>query len=175
MGIMEIATKNRIWESTATQSSVQNQAMYALPGDLIQLEAVQINTTMLTGINFETMVGLTRGEIQQAGLPIYWFTWQNQLSFYPVPDKDGYTITIYYRGQPPQVFSKSDPLPIPDKYFDTLTSFVLSKAYELDEDWDGQQNQRQQFESNLNGMKEETDTTSGTFFVITDPIYETWA
>ena len=96
-----------------------------------------------------------------------------QLVLYPAPDNTGTIITIYYRGLPPSMSNPGDYITVPDKYFDALVTFVMSKAYELDEDWQPQQVQRQQFNQNITSLKEESSASSGDFFVVTDAPYET--
>jgi hypothetical protein len=98
--------------------------------------------------------------------------WGSGIALYPYPDTAGIDIIIYYRGVPPFVSALSSPIPIPDKYFDTLEAFVMSKAYELDEDWTAQGTKKAIFDQGVNSLAEETDAYAGDFYTITDPPYE---
>ena len=188
MGLAEIATKNRIWEKQVTMyvngnltsgvDTVTYPSDIALPNDLVQLEAVVYQGSALTGFNFERVLSMIGTDWNQVGAPQLWYMYGGNLRLYPYPTLIDDTVagqpslTIYYRAIPPGVSSPDDYIPLPDKYYDTLLAFVVSKAYELDEDWQAQGIQRQQFDMNLKALSEETDSTSGDFVVITDEYYE---
>jgi hypothetical protein len=188
MGLAEIASKNRVWEKQVTMylnvglDSVSQPTDIILPDDLVQLEAVIYRGTALTGFNFERVLTMIGSDWDQIGDPMLWYIYGSKLRLYPYPtvidDPDinvstsGPSLTIYYRAIPPRVNKPDDYIPIPDKYYDTLLNYVVSKAYELDEDWQAHGIQRTQFDNSLRALAEETDTTSGNFVIVTDDYYE---
>jgi hypothetical protein len=184
MGLVEISRNNRVWEKTAIiystvpdfsgDGTTIDPANYVLPlpNDCMMLQAVKYNGMILPGFDFEQLISTVNQDMNVKGTPQCYYTWSGGIFLYPYPDTAGLNIVIYYRGIPPLVSTQTDTISIPDKYFDTLESFVMAKAYELDEDWQGQATKRNEFTQSLSTLSEETDAYAGDFFTITDPAYE---
>lgn len=83
---------------------------------------------------------------------------QSAIYLWPVPDRDvkrGLTITFVR--MPRSVGAESDQLEIPDKFFNALISYVLTRAYELDEDHDSATIKSQEFENAMLGYITESE------------------
>lgn len=104
-----------------------------------------------------------------AGTPAFWYEWAGEVYLFPTPNQsvtDG--LEIYYTKMPTTVVTGSDLLSVPDKFFEAISAWVLMKAYELDEEFDQANNQRQFFDGQLmeqNG--EELTSANSTYPVIT--------
>lgn len=169
---MEIVSKNPIIQATATSSSVKGQQKYPVPPDLIQLESVMFDGNVLQPRHYERMrseLGNANGT--QQGLPMFWYTWADEIYLWPIPDTVK-NISVNYSKAPKIVSSPSDLLGLPDRYFDRICEYVNSKAYELDEDWQAHQTQRQSFEDKLLELTNSDKNMIGEDFVATDSEYE---
>jgi hypothetical protein len=105
---------------------------------------------------------------------MYWYLWANQIYLWPIPsDADGTKIiTVNYSSMPTNVSSPADILGLPDRYYDRIVEFVMAKAYELDEDWTGQQIQNQKFETKVTEVFNADKNMIGAWLVATDSEYE---
>jgi hypothetical protein len=178
MGLVEISRNNRIWEKTAVIYSTDpsnidpSQFIVPLPNDCMMLQAVRYDGKIIPGFDFEQLISEAGSSIDAVGTPMCYYLWAGGIYLYPRPNVTGKNIFIYYRAAPPAVSSQADPIPIPDKYFDTLEAYVLAKAYELDEDWQAQGAKKQLFDAGLTTMSEESGAIAGDFYTVTDPMYE---
>jgi len=171
-GQMEIVNKNPMIQATASQSTIVKQQTYPVPPDIIQIESVMYDGCILQPRNFEGIrAELGSANSTQQGTPEFWYTWADLIYLWPVPDTVK-SITVNYSKTPKVVSSPSDTLGVPDRYFDRVCEYVLSKAYELDEDWSANANQRQSFEDKLLEDTNAQTNMIGEFFVATDSEYE---
>lgn len=169
-GQMEIISKNPILKAISSTPTLKDVGTYDIPPDCIQMEMVQVDNLILKAISWEEVRSLTY-QGAMSGDPQVWAIYANKLFVFPAPSVDG-TIEIYYAKRPADVSSAGSPLSIPDRYFDRLKEYVMSRAYEMDEDWTAHQVQRDQFESNLLALSNADSNVQGPYLVATDPGYE---
>lgn len=168
-----INTKNKIFKAKSTSQSVEGQAAYLFPVELIQqVESLTYDGVPLKPIEMHTaQQDVQRNDPQQEekGTPVVWYEWAGEFTLYPVPDevKD---IALYYTRYPePLTGDETQPLDVPDKYYQAIVDFVLWKCYELDEDWNGAQFKEQQFRGALEEQaEEERESNHMTYPVIQD-------
>lgn len=169
---MEIVNKNPIIQATATQDAVVGQQTYDPPPDIIQIESVMFDNCILEPKGFEDIrAALGPDNGGTSGIPGMWYTWANKLYLWPTPDRIK-QIAVNYSKAPTVLTSEADLLSVPDRYFDRVCEYVNSKAYELDEDWNAHQVQRQQFEDKLLEDSNAENNMIGAYFVATDYEYE---
>lgn len=171
---VEIVNKNPMIQATATTSTVAGQQVYdinTLVPDMIQLESVLVDGYILSPENFENIREQLGPDQSTQGVPLYWYVWANQIYLWPVPSAVK-TLAINYSKKPSRVASSADFLGVPDRYFDRICEYVMSKAYELDEDWQGHQTNKQAFEDKLLEVTNADKNQVGYFLVATDPWYE---
>ena len=168
---MEIVNKNPMIQATATDSTVKNQQKYAIPPDMIQLESVMVDGRLLEPSNFEGIRSLLGTENNVQGDPLYWYIWANQIYLWPVPSVVK-TLEVNYSKSPVNVTTPGDHLGVPDRYYDRVCEYVMSKAYELDEDWQGHTVNAQKFEDKLMEDNNADKNMVGRWFVATDMEYE---
>jgi hypothetical protein len=171
-GCMEIVNKNPMIQATANQDSVQYQQTYPVPPDIIQIESVMFDGNILQPRNFERIrAELGTANTTQQGTPEFWYTWADLIYLWPVPTTVK-VISVNYSKTPRVVTSPADLLELPDRYFDRVCEYVNSKAYELDEDWQGHQVNRQSFEDKLTEETNAQTNMIGELWVATDSEYE---
>jgi hypothetical protein len=169
-GQIEIINKNPILKAISTTPGLKDQSSYNIPSDCIQMEMVQVNEIILRACSWEEVRDLTAAGAQ-SGQPQVWALYANKIFLYPSPDQNE-NITIYYAKRPTDVTSAGDLLSIPDRYYDRLKEYIMSRAYEMDEDWTAHQVQRDQFESNLLALSNAEHNVQGPYLVAMDPDYE---
>lgn len=173
-GQRDIISKTRILKAIATTSTVINQQLYALPTNIIAIEAVQLGSQILRRVNMSEALGTLGVNSTATGgsnTGAYYWEYANNINIYPVPNSTTDSLIIYYASTPPELTSLSNLLSIPDRWFDVLTSYVLSKAYELDEDWSAHASQRSLYEQGVTGLQEADSDANGAFQVVTEVEY----
>lgn len=170
MGCVEICSKNKVLQATASISGTINQAAYDLSSialDMISIEDVSYNGVSLEQTDNSGVKKLLGTSSSESGAPQYWYTWANSIKLWPVPTAVA-TLSIDYIKVPPKVSGAGDLLPLPDIYYERIVNFVLAKAYELDEDPTNAANNRRLFEDKLTEMTGVDETRSGTFPIVRD-------
>lgn len=101
----------------------------------------------------------------QVGKPIWWTKWGVTVSFYPTP-QDDHEITVFYTGIPDNLVGAASVVGIPDRYFSALLQYVLSKAYELDEDYDAQQRAYAQYQQMVGEATYDDDQAMNLYYAV---------
>lgn len=164
-GSMEIVSKNPFKQAVSVTTTTAGDDDYDMPADILQMEGVKYDTTMLTATSFSNMVEQIGSYGTQQGLPQFWYMYANSIYLWPVPN-GAKTLTLYYIQAPTGVTGSGDLLPVPDRYYSRLRDFCLSRAAELDEDTATAMAQRKLFEDKLNEMSNLENTQQGSFHVV---------
>lgn len=170
MGTVEIASKNKILQATASVTGtigLQTYELGSIAADIIAIEDVSYGGRSLEQTDNSGIKKLIGTDSAESGLPLYWYTWANSIKLWPVPTA-AELLSIDYIKVPPRVSGAGDLLPLPDVYYERLLNFVLSKAYELDEDPTNSANQRRLFEDKLTEMTGLSESRAGTFPIVRD-------
>jgi len=168
-----INTKNRIFKAKATTPSVVGQGTYTFPDVRIQqIESILYDGSPLKPVEMptaENQIERSDPQHEDTGTPVAWYEWAGEFVLYPIPDAVK-TITIRYTRYPEALTGETTQLiDVPDKYYQAVVDYVLWKAYELDEDWNGAQLKEQQFRSALEEQaEEEREAAHMTYPVIQD-------
>lgn len=156
----EIVKRNRINKAKSSTVSVAGQPSYdfsTLGVTIMQIEALHYNGSRLPNMSFaeaeEQIIGYGSNPPSNSQ-PVLWYEWAGAFTLWPAPVTVA-AIDIYYTAQPTRVAALTDKLTLPDKYYNDIVAFVLQKAYEMDEDWQGAQLRQQQFDASLSAMGEE--------------------
>lgn len=132
-----IVTNREINQAIATFASVADQGIYEITlliPDVLRIHSIAYDNKLLEMLTFEEaqtrmMEGSTTGK------PNCWFKFAGQLNLWPVPDTDTEDIIkVYYNRTPTVVTQGTDPLSVPQSYYEAINAFCLKKAYELDGD-----------------------------------------
>lgn len=169
---LQLVAKIAPIKAKGTTDIVAGQKVYDIAGlSVHQTESVHYQGNYLPGISFSDAEQriVTLESSDDTGAPAFWYEWAGQIYLYPVP---AISITggleIFYTKMPTNIVLGTDLLSVPDKFFEAVVAWVLSKAYELDEEFDQANTQRQVFDNQIleqNG--EELRSMNITYPVIT--------
>lgn len=143
---------SRIVQSKATSTTVLRQHTYSAPVEAAtDILSVTYDGRPLHGLTFQEfnnhILRADPGRTEE-GVPLYWTVFNNELILWPTPN-DALPLTVYFYGTPPLLTGGTDFLGLPDRYYEALIAFVLSKAYELDEDYATSESMREMFRGRL--------------------------
>lgn len=161
-GQLEIANLAKAIQATARSDYTAGQFMYSYPAvDAIEVVALNINGIPIAGVEFqfaqEWIATNDPYRTMTSATPTYWWRFADKLYFWPTADTtypNG--MEFFYIKTPTPLVNSSDFLGLPDKYFEALVQYVLSKAYELDEDHQMSQAAAQAYSDRL-GLSFEED------------------
>jgi len=160
--LMEIVKKNRILKAQSTTPSVAGQQQYTFSSlSILNIEHLQYEGKALDHKGFieaQEYVSKYDPTMSQNGTPVVWWEWGTVLYLYPVPQVSGEDVTLYYIQTPAEVSNTSDVLTVPDTYFETVLQYVMSQAYEQDDDWQGSNFKAQQVDAGLNLLAEDPNS-----------------
>ena len=164
MGQREIIINNPVNKKSGTTSTVAGQSVY----DISSLKALDITSVRYKGRPLqyksfqeaeEYIISQDPENVTQSD-PILWYTWENKLNLYPVPAGDlADGLTIFYTQDFTPITNLGNTLAVPDRYFNALVQYVLSQAYEMDEDVQNAAFKLQQFDSSVAKLRA-TDSDS---------------
>lgn len=156
---LEIIRKNRILKASSTTASVSGQSQYTFTSlNILNIEGLHYAGKPLTFLSFiEAQDYINRYDPDgiQTDTPTMWYEFGTALYVYPVPSQDGDDITLFYVQYPTDVSSTTDSLAVPDQYFEAVCQYVLSQAYEQDDDWQGSAAKSQQFDRSASELSQD--------------------
>lgn len=156
-----IVSKNKMLKAKSATPAVIAQAAYTFPSERIhQIESIHFRGFRIPNMSFaEAEETIFSADPQQlaSGMPVLWYEWAGTFTFWPSPDTTD-NIELYYTQRPLPVTSSAGLLSVTDKYYQDVVRFVMSQAYEMDEDLGNSQAKTAQFEASLNDMSEDERT-----------------
>lgn len=159
--LTEIVSKNKVLKARSITTTITGQAEYTKPSDSLEINAVSYDGVPLKATGFDNFMDILSGS--SGGYPVLWTQYGDDIILGPTPDNSTSVLTIFYIKTPDPVTVITDFLGIPDRYFERVCEFVMSKSYGLDEDWTAFQAQRQSFEDNLATLGEAENVVQGPF------------
>lgn len=171
----EIVNNNKAIKAKSTISTVVGTTTYDFPAVSIQqIASLHYDNVRLENLPFaeaERYIISNDPNKEEQGTPVFWYEWAGELSLWPKPDavKD---LTLYYTAYATELTGDtSQYLSVPDKFYNAVVDFVLSKCYEMDEDMQSSQMAEQRFRAALeNQMEDERQAQHMTYPVV----QETW-
>lgn len=153
----ELATRNDVLRGTATADLMQGVWEYDLSSiPIFKIHSLYVNNRPINNTSFqhaEEYILSNDPDRKATGLPTMWYKWGNTIGFWPRPDKTiAEGIKIYYVAQPAPVEEITGVLELPDEYFNRVVEYVLSQAYELDENAEVSDIKLRQFSEGLSRM-----------------------
>src|SRR4030095_196650 len=158
----EILISNRILKSIGTTDVVANQSEYSLSNlNVVTIQSIHYGGRKLEWRSFQDAEEyiMTSDPLKMLSSdPLMWYEWGGVINLYPVPQTSVTGgLKIYYIKEPtPAVIDGA--LIVPDAYYENVLQFVLSKAYELDEDSENSQFKLGQFTDRLATLSEQENT-----------------
>lgn len=169
----EIVSVNRILKGVGTTPLVVGTYDYSLSAtsmDIKNIQSITVGGRKLKYMSFvdaESYILAEDPDRTATGTPEFWYEWAGVINLYPTPDKVE-TLTIYYIKNPERITDITATLGVPDNYYNRVIEYVLSQAYELDENLQAHDIKNTQFQSNLVSMADdETQPVNDAYPVIT--------
>lgn len=160
----EISSKHRVLKAVSKTDLLTGQRDYNLTSlPIMQIETVHYNGVRLNNLDFATAERyiLDHDDESKPGPPELWYTYGNIMYIWPVPAEDVTNgLTVYYTRSPNTVSAPSDILDVPDSYFEAVIAFVMSKAYQLDEEFDASSFERSMYQAQMEEKSEEGYTSA---------------
>jgi hypothetical protein len=182
-GQREIAdTNTTVNMKKATTNVVQGQDLYPLSSDptfsnIARIASVRVNGIPCAPITFqEAEKYLVNANSSSAnGTPNMWYEDANDLRLFPVPDAAiASGLTIYFTTVPATVAALGDALDIPDSYFNALCQYVITQAYEMDENFQAAQYAQAKFDKSLGIRQNDTNVQEQSFPTILIEAEDAW-
>lgn len=170
---LEIVTRTAPIKAKGQTNIVSGQDDYDLTGlNVHQIESVHFDGKYVQNVPFaeaERDIISKETSLEASNIPTLWYEWAGIVTLWPTPNVDITNgLTIYYTKMPIPVVLINDALSLPDKYFEAIVSWVLAKAYELDEEFDESANQRSFFDSKVSDQNgEEMESSNMVYSTIT--------
>lgn len=183
---IEINSKNQVLRATFTTPAVLGESDYFKPPDCQRLMAVRYDNVLLPFMAWDDYQ-TKYTDSENNGTPEVWTQFGDIMVLSPPPDIDGPVdesgeptgpgrIKVYYVPEAFPHLSEDGTVTInyvlPDRYFNSVCEYVMSKAYELDEDWQAHQTQRQLFEGDVTALSNEETNREGPYSVVIDYSYD---
>ena len=171
----EIVSNNKAIKAKSTLSTTIGTATYTFPAVKIQqIEALHYENVRLENLQFaeaERYIISNDPQQTETGTPLFWYEWDGELTVWPKPDAVG-TLTLYYTAYATELTGDTTQfLDVPDRFYNAVVDYVMSKVYEMDEDMQASQMAEQRFRAALeNQMEDERQAQHMTYPVI----IETW-
>lgn len=133
-GQRDIVARTHCLEGKENETIITGTYEYAIGSSYITVEGVTFTTSTSTSSlkkgSIEHM-----GDTMDVGQPAYYFTWDNNLVVYPVPDSgvSGTTLTIYYIEMPTDLTSGTSTIVVPKQFDRALLLYAVSQALFKDE------------------------------------------
>lgn len=173
-GQLVLATENKYTRTTATTTSVANQAGYTFAGtNILSIEGLQYNTIPLKNQSFEQVqesylkqFGFTSPPATAIGTPAVWYEYDDTVYLWPPPSVTGDIITLFVATYPTVVASSVDTLSIPDTYYEALIQYVMTQAYELDDDMQSASLKIKQLDMSLSKLASTEKATQNQYYQV---------
>lgn len=157
-GQREIVNSNPILRSSKFTDLVAGQYDYTFPNDKVLLiEAIYIdgypirNMTPQAAREFIQKQDPLKAEASE--MPEVWYERAGVITFYPKPSKTiANGLKLEYIKNPTSLTALSQPLTIPDRYFNELVNYVTAQALEMDENFDAASYKHRQFRDGLDRL-----------------------
>lgn len=119
--------------------------------DLMVVHSIHYRGQILRNMSFvEAQEYIIReNSTTDQGEPFIWYDYAGTITLYPVPQTSyAAGLTVFYSAAPDEIDATGDILEVPDPYFNSVVSYCMWKAYEMDDNFSsGEVMMRQFYES----------------------------
>lgn len=174
---MEMNSKNKILRASDAKIRDPQYGTVPVPDDVMIINDVfwldsTLTYHLLTKIDLKDFYHRAdkASQLSSNEPPKFW-NWtqgEERINLLPKGPDDQLTYSFTYVPEPPILSTPGDTLPLPDRYYDRIVEFVLSKAYELDENWQARQAMLADFDKNMDLLNHAETDTIGDYQVIRD-------
>lgn len=162
-GQLDVVMKNEtLLEETLLTDILNGTQNYNLPANLLILRSLSFRVDTSTG--FLPLKGMSKTEFDlfvfgwdsttERSIPVVYTIFNEDIILFPIPDIDYInSLKIYYQRKPASVSVDGDTPDLPEIYHLAIVKYCLSKAYELDEDFEASQAQTAQLDRDLSILR----------------------
>lgn len=175
-GMREIATNDIPLNGTSVTNLLAGVSTYdltsinALVRNIVQ---VQVNGQFIELLSFPEFSQFVRDNTDQSSTSSIGALWNNALRIWPVPSASIVGgLVIDYTAYPNEITALSQPLTIPDRFFQALSDWVLSQALELDENYDAAQVKLGHYENRVAKQNARTHESPSDYYHVVEPTAE---
>lgn len=171
-----------VLETTGLVDTVVDQDEYLFPTDLFILRSLRYKDDDMLSYShidfknlqeFDNFINGWDGTYYGARRPYIYTTYDRTIFLFPRPNKsttDG--LKILYSQRPTEVTAGIDPLALPIQYHNAIVKYVLTKAYEMDEDYESSGLQFQQFQGDVASLGNREKYGAREFYPTITPRWE---
>lgn len=158
-----IADTTKVLKSKAVTAMTNGTNTYSLSAvnpKILQIESLLVNGRRIGNMSVaqaEESISQADPLAEETGFPAFWYEWAGEITFWPRPNIDA-QITIRYTALPAVVTVNTDLLSVPDEFFSDVVTYVLQKAYEMDENGQMMGFKKQEFEDSMSQLTDEERT-----------------
>lgn len=175
----DIVSQNPILKEQVQTNVIKGQDLYTYPSQDVQyIEALHYDGIPLESYSFQEAQSYILSHLPEAGapegIPQIWYERAGDVYIFPKPNKNITNgLRLYYVRQPEELSVLTDPLGVPDRYFQRVVDLVLARAYQLDENWEAASYKQQEFVNAMNLIENQenhvnTNTYQGIYVRIED-------
>jgi hypothetical protein len=158
-GLMDIVSENGVLKARSTTPSTIGQREYTFPeSQIARVEYIHYAGRMLPNMPFQeaqTKLGDFDPLQERTGTPQWWYSYGDTFWLWPTPTESAPVELFYVRYPTPLTSDPNQPIGVPDKWFNPLVAYVLTRAYEMDQDWQAAQVKDEQYKAALASQSEE--------------------
>lgn len=154
----EINTRTRTLKESATVTTVAGTATYAFPSKrILQIEALLFDGQLVRNASYAHALENLVGQLPTSGTaqPMYWWEFGGRFTLWPAPGDGKIQLDYTVRHQPITGTDTSIKLPLPDNFYNDICTRVLEQAYELDEQPQLAEAQREKLAASLSAKIED--------------------
>lgn len=160
-----IVATNPILQMTANHDIIAGQDAYTFPSDRVQyVQALYYDGMPLEAYSYpeaqEYVITYDPDKVATSD-PQIWYQWGQTITLYPKPRTtitDG--LRVDFVAIPAELTNLNQTLSLPDRYFETIVNYVLQKAHQTDENFDGANYVRSQYSEGLAQLSEQENRVS---------------
>lgn len=146
-------------EKIGTINTVEGQDEYAFPADLLILRSIRYKNDSMQSYSslqfrslqdFDTYINGWDGSFYGTNDPLVYTTYENTIYVFPTPNVSTTSgLKVLYSRKPVDVTDSLDPLDLPEAYHNAVVKYCLTRAYEMDEDYESSGIQFSQFQNDV--------------------------
>lgn len=162
----EIISQNPILKETIVSGVTSGQDLYEYPAQEIQyIEALHYDGIPLEPYTFqEAQNYILQRKVEPTTIdsarPVIWYERSGSIWLYPTPSKTvADVLTMYYIKRPADLLALSDPVQLPDRYYQRIIDLVLTRAYQLDENWEAAKYKQAEYITGMDMLANQENTT----------------
>lgn len=154
----EIVNSNFLLRDTKYANIVNGQSDYSFPADkVLAIEALYVGNKFIEPVSIQMgrEFALVRDPDKKRtnDFPDVWWERAGIITVYPTPNRNLTNgLKIEYLKIPTTLTALTDPLGVPDRYFNELVNYVLAQAMEMDENFSAATYKYSQFREGLNRL-----------------------